>query len=304
MGNLRIVRDVQFRSDLPPSNCIFRCISRYPSISLQWQNLRDLRKTSWRSRVEKDQRRHRIAPLKTNVPRRMALEVHSHLRRLIISGQIRTGTILSQAELARDLEVSRTPIREAMRMLQEEGLLEISPNQRARVMSIDAEALESLYCRRVLLECLAVRLTVPIMSSDDRKRLRAALDALCTDSCRSNLRNFIQRNSHLHDMMVRHAGQNLIREIRAARETSELYLSLIYASQGKDWWKRPELEHIEIVAAYEAGQSDLAAVRAGQHLAQTAFELLQNFAPDYEPVRLREALKLIGSNTNASAVKD
>lgn len=237
----------------------------------------------------------RVAPLRESIPRHTAMGVHSHLRRLIISGEIKAGTILSQAELARDLDVSRTPIREAMRMLQEEGLLQISPNQRARVATIDAQALEGLYCRRVFLECLAVRMTVPDLSSAELLRLRAAFDELCTDACRYNISHYMQQNSLFHDILTTGSGDYLIKDIRAAREMSGIYLSLVYTSRGENWWKRPELEHQAIVEACEARDAELAGLRTGHHLAQTAFELLQVFAPEYVPSRLHETLKMIGS---------
>jgi DNA-binding GntR family transcriptional regulator len=61
--------------------------------------------------------------LRISDPRRTSIDVHTHLRDLIISGALPPGTELKQAELARVFAVSRTPLREAFRMLQEEGLI-------------------------------------------------------------------------------------------------------------------------------------------------------------------------------------
>jgi DNA-binding GntR family transcriptional regulator len=63
--------------------------------------------------------------------------VHAHLRRLILEAVIPPGTIVTQVELAARLGVSRTPIREAIRMLQEEGLVVAEPQKRARVIGFD-----------------------------------------------------------------------------------------------------------------------------------------------------------------------
>ena len=78
-------------------------------------------------------------------PRRMSLEIHAYLRELIASGVLPPGTELKQTELARAFAVSRTPLREAFRMLQEEGLISAEPNQRSRVLGFDPEELELLY---------------------------------------------------------------------------------------------------------------------------------------------------------------
>ena len=68
--------------------------------------------------------------------RNNSYDVHQHLRRLIMTGQLAPGAIISQAGVARDIGVSRTPVREAMRMLQNEGLLLAERNNRARVMGL------------------------------------------------------------------------------------------------------------------------------------------------------------------------
>ena len=58
--------------------------------------------------------------------------MHAYLRECVLDGTLTPGTKLSQVALAEQLGVSRTPLREVLRMLQEEGLVEIEPNQRTR----------------------------------------------------------------------------------------------------------------------------------------------------------------------------
>ena len=83
--------------------------------------------------------------LRITDPRQTSVEVHAYLREHIIAGTLPPGIELKQAELARLFAVSRAPLREAFRMLQEEGLVSGEPNRRSRVVGLDPDQLELLY---------------------------------------------------------------------------------------------------------------------------------------------------------------
>src|SRR5438034_10358887 len=97
------------------------------------------------------------------------------LRRAIIRCEIPNGVQLSQRELSRLTGVGRTPLREALRMLQREGLVEAEPNHRVRVADFSIPDLEQLYVMRISLEALAIRLTVPFLQPDELRRLEGFL---------------------------------------------------------------------------------------------------------------------------------
>jgi DNA-binding GntR family transcriptional regulator len=82
--------------------------------------------------------------------------LHAYLRECILDGTLTPGTKLSQVTLSEQLGVSRTPLREVLRMLQEEGLVEIEPNQRTRVAGLDPQELDDIYASRILMETLAL----------------------------------------------------------------------------------------------------------------------------------------------------
>ena len=76
--------------------------------------------------------------------RRTAMDVYDALRDAILGGEIKSGSLLTQVDIARDFGVSRTPVREALRRLQESGLVAGAPNYRSRVVGFDAEEDEAL----------------------------------------------------------------------------------------------------------------------------------------------------------------
>lgn len=95
------------------------------------------------------------------------VNVHDSLRRAILDGDIAAGSATTQAALAERFEAGRTPLREALRMLQREGLVESEPGRRVRIASLSAEDAEELYTMRIALEAVAARITVPVLSADD-----------------------------------------------------------------------------------------------------------------------------------------
>ena len=97
------------------------------------------------------------------------------MREAILEGEIAPGTIMSQVALADDLGVSRTPLREALRMLQSEGLVDAQANRRVTVRPISATDLEELVVMRVALETEAVRLSVDRLQPEDIAALEGRL---------------------------------------------------------------------------------------------------------------------------------
>src|SRR5438552_17509596 len=101
--------------------------------------------------------------------------VHDRLRESILKGEFDPRVPISQVQLAARLGVSRTPLREALRMLQREGLIDSEPNRRVRVAALSVTALEQLYATRIVVEALAVRVAVPKLRPADCAEMRSHL---------------------------------------------------------------------------------------------------------------------------------
>src|SRR5439155_19968284 len=93
--------------------------------------------------------------------------VHDRLRESILKGGLDPRVPISQVQLAARLGASRTPLREALRMLQREGLIDSEPNRRVRVAELSVLDLEQLYAARIVIEALATRIAVPTLSEAD-----------------------------------------------------------------------------------------------------------------------------------------
>jgi len=103
---------------------------------------------------------------------------YSQIRELILSGELAPGAPINQEVLAHSIGISTTPLREAMRRLKSEGLVQLDAHRDARVSSLDLEEARDLFEIRRSLDPLAARLAAERRTKDDLTALREALQSL------------------------------------------------------------------------------------------------------------------------------
>jgi DNA-binding GntR family transcriptional regulator len=216
--------------------------------------------------------------------------VHDRLRRAILRGELDPMAPISQVRLAATLGVSRTPLREALRMLQREGLISSEPNRRVRVAELSMTDLEQLYASRVLVEALAVRLTVPRYTPADLADLHASLTEMRRLSEERDLDAWEAAHRRYHELLRRHAGERIQRLARELSDHSERYRR-VYMAEAQAW-STAAREHAAIVDACAEGGGP-ASVQLVRHLARTALTLIASVDPEHEPIGVREALRLV-----------
>ncbi len=224
--------------------------------------------------------------------RALVLQVHRQLRGMILNGEVPPGSVLLQAELARNLGVSRTPMREAFRLLQEEGLIDASPDQRARVREVDPGDLDSTYGTRIMLETLGVGLTVRSATDADIERLRAALATMRRLAAADISDDWYAAHREFHALATGAVAPQLAKQLGSLREHCDRYIRLDRGSHSGAL-RRADGEHEALVTAF-AERDETAAIRViSRHLARTALSIMSDLAPEREPLATRTALKLI-----------
>ena len=129
----------------------------------------------------------------------------------IISGEEVPGSRLTETDLARRAGVSRSPVREALRVLEGEGLVDIVPRYGAQVAHVGVEDVEELYACRMLLEPVCTRLAVGALTPEGTRELddlRGELEAQVT-----NPREFLSVNVHYFRTLVLHCPNETLREL-------------------------------------------------------------------------------------------
>jgi DNA-binding GntR family transcriptional regulator len=213
--------------------------------------------------------------------------VHDLLRGEILRGTIPPGET-SQAALARDLNVGRTPLREAIRMLQREGLVISEPNRRLRITELSAADAEELYVMRVALEGVAIRITVPTLGSDGIAELEGLMAQMDHYQRSGDLVGFRAPHHAFHARLVVAAGGRVTSLIAQLFDHAERY-RLNFGATRPEIFDQRRAEHRAIVDACAAGEADLASRRLVEHYARTAGLIFAGLGGDYDPERLRLA---------------
>ncbi|MDX6337148.1 MAG: hypothetical protein QOG05_4488 [Streptosporangiaceae bacterium] len=228
--------------------------------------------------------------------------VHAYLRECILDGTLTPGTKLSQVSLARQLGISRTPLREVLRMLQEEGLVEIEPNQRTRVSGLDPQELDDVYASRILLETLALSMTIGHFGAASRKEAKRLLTVMRRAARTGDFGAWFAAHADYHRLVTAGAGDVLQRQLRAFADRTTRYIRIYQLSDPGSWQGAGDVEHAQILEALIAGDERGALTRMAHHLERTALRVLTDCAPEFVPVAVPHAVALIDREPSAARV--
>jgi DNA-binding GntR family transcriptional regulator len=193
--------------------------------------------------------------------------VLDELRAAIIAGAYVQGERLVEEEIAARFNVSRNPIREALRTLSSEGFVEIEPRRGARVASIDAAAAGELFELRAPLEGLVAGLAAQRRTEPQVQRLGAIVDAGRRAVARGRLEELPALNTEFHGALAEAAGNHLLRSTlgRLSDIIRWIYAARISQRSTKSWD-----EHAAIVDAVAAGDVERARRCGEEHIAAAA----------------------------------
>lgn len=217
------------------------------------------------------------------------------LREEILSGALPEGAVLSQVKLAERFGVNRTPLREALRMLQREGLIDAQYNRRVQVSRLSTQDLEDLYAQRIVTEALGIRLTVPKLGGEELAELQELLAAMNRLARSESFAEWEEVHHRFHVRLIARAGAGLIQRAEQLTEHARRYRHALagmerHAATG---FQQGAIEHAALVDACETGDVELAGRVLAHHLARTALTLLSVRDPLHEPATVRGALRMV-----------
>ncbi|OIQ32579.1 MAG: GntR family transcriptional regulator [Alphaproteobacteria bacterium MedPE-SWcel] len=201
--------------------------------------------------------------------------VFDALRKAIVEGDLEEGVPLRQDEIARLLNTSRIPVREAISRLEEKGLVTSQRFKGAVVASLDLEELREIFDYRTLIEPEVIRRAVPGMTRQTLQNARDILDAQ-TLTCGDPVK-WGDLNRAFHERLYQASGLPYHQAaIDKAMDRVDRYLRAALVRSGNV--AKSNAEHLAIWQACAEGDADLAARLTRDHITQSCSALTENMA--------------------------
>ncbi len=192
-------------------------------------------------------------------------KVFQSLRKEILRGKYKEHDELREAKIAEDLGVSRTPVREALRQLELEGLITIIPNKGAYVNGITEKDVKDIYMIRSLLEGLCVRMAIEHMDHSQIDALEENVMLADFHAKKGNGEKLAELDNHFHEILYNASDSKILEHLLRDFHQYVAKVREINLSNNKRCLASNH-EHTELVEAIKKHDSDLAEKLANQHI--------------------------------------
>lgn len=194
------------------------------------------------------------------------------LRDEILLGELIPGQYLRLEEIAGRFDISTTPVREALRELEAEGLVTIFPHRGAVVTKLSADDLQDIYDIRATLEEMATRLSVPHLTEETYTKLLSYIEEM--DSHIGDLVTLVKLNHKFHITLYAASGRRQLLELTSMlRFRTQHYLHAFITYLGG--MPQAQVDHRAILAACKDQDADLAASLIYEHVIHVGHAIVE-----------------------------
>lgn len=203
----------------------------------------------------------------------LSAKVFEELEDGILSGQIPSGESLIELKLSSEMGVSRTPVREAIRMLEQKGLVQIIPNKGAVVLGISEKDLKDIYTIRMYIEGLASRWAAENINEEQMRELTEIVDLQEFYNIKQANGKINDLDSRFHEKIYEISGSRTLQHtLSDLHHMIQRYRKLSFSTQGRA--QKAIQEHREILDAicrHDEGEAERLTI---QHIANARENLL------------------------------
>ena len=207
---------------------------------------------------------------------------------MITEGDLAPGTRLNERALGVRLGVSRTPLREAFRLLAAQGLIEHMPNRGVQVVTLSESDIRDSFEVMSGLEALSGELACRRITDDEIAEIKALTFEMLAAHARSDLPTYYRHNRAIHDCINRAARNQLLSDVYS---TLNLRIqNLRFRSNfDRDKWNKAAREHTEMIEALEARDAHRMSTILRAHLLQKCDAVLDAMRADLSSQAFRSA---------------
>lgn len=200
--------------------------------------------------------------------------VFESLREAILNGRLKPGERLMEVQLAEEMGVSRTPVREAIRKMELEGFVVMIPRKGAYVAGISLKDIADVYEVRAALETLAAGLAAERITEEELEKLERHLVAVSEDAEHNDLAGWVTRDTEFHDTIYQASrNQRLIQIVNNLMEQIHRFRSTSLAYPGR--MRIAVEEHKKLVEAISERNVPLAQSLAQEHVENAENSMLE-----------------------------
>jgi DNA-binding GntR family transcriptional regulator len=201
-------------------------------------------------------------------------QIQESIKNAIFKGDYKPGDRLYEARIAKQYGISRSPVREAMKVLINQGLLILDDKSQITVYKPALKDVLEIYECRIALETAAVALTAERATVDQIKELERSLEDTAVAIKKENLELIVASNAHFHNLILQYSGNNrLIKLVESLN--SLIYYYRVLNMQGQNRPYTVLKGHTEIIEAIKEKNPEKAASRLKAHTLEDLENLIR-----------------------------
>ncbi|RKN65483.1 GntR family transcriptional regulator [Paenibacillus ginsengarvi] len=215
-------------------------------------------------------------------------ELVKYIKQQIISGELNPGDRIVETKLARELGVSQTPVREAIRHLHGEGVITIVPNKGPMVRTLDMKDVFEIYSVRSMLEGLAIRLATQNATDAQIAELESFYEQMKLKLNDDSVSSLLYDSSHIHKTIIEMAGHDRLMNMY---QSISFQISLVNRLLGARSTKQKEVDqHLELIEVLKKRNPDEAETTMRKHIFRSYRDFVQLSEKRDQPLQFDEKL--------------
>jgi DNA-binding GntR family transcriptional regulator len=221
----------------------------------------------------------RLIPIRLDNYKPLREMVFESLREAIIQGRLKPGERMMEIQLADEMGVSRTPIREAIRKLELEGFVVMVPRKGAYVSGISVKDIVDVFEVRAALEALAAGLAAERITPDEQEELERSLVAISEVSSKADINAIVETDTNFHELIYKASrNERLFQIVIHLKEQIQRFRTTSLSQPGRS--KDALEEHRKMVEAISDRNVELAQALAREHIENAEQSMLNALRED------------------------